>query len=192
MQVVAFNLTEVRTHFRENTPMAYALRAGLALYDPERMHACWQEVRLGAPKREWIERTFSFMMSRLEWGVESYRHESAMHRRFCRGRGDCGCAVSDVLIRSVLNLLRLLLVLRGYVPMSKAHVRQIYPRIVRGSRLRRAVETALAAHHEDRFVTIPEAREIVHLATWVKKQLTPLLGSLDLTGARHEVSSSGG
>ena len=68
-----------------------------------------------------------------------------------------------------------MLILHGHMPTTKAHVRRIYPSVVRGCRLRQAVDLALTLHHEDRFITIPEAREVMHLGRWVQRELRRVL-----------------
>ena len=118
VELVAFNLKQVHEHFRQHSPMAHALQSGLMLYDPEGLHAAWRETPLGLPTRHYVDMTYAFMSRRLEWGMDSYRRECRFHRRFCKQSSDCYCSVSDVLCRAVWNLVRLVLVVQGYVPMS--------------------------------------------------------------------------
>lgn len=171
VELAAFSQAEMLDEFRQGSTMAHAVRAGLAIYDPKRRHERWARARLGSPSKEWIDKTREFFLQRLEWGLDLYRREIRHHGRFCQGRVECDCRVSEILTRSVLNLARLLLVLRADVPMSKHHMRTIYPRVIRGRRLRRAVEITLRAHHEKRETGLGEAREIAYLGRWVRIQL---------------------
>jgi len=69
IQLVPFNLTHVRKHFKIGSPMAHALRAGMPLYDPTGRHAVWRRRPLGLPARSWIEETYTFMRRRMVWGL---------------------------------------------------------------------------------------------------------------------------
>jgi hypothetical protein len=176
VELVPFNLTQVGTHFRQHSPMAHALQRGLPLYDPEGLQRRWQALTLGLPKRQWIDETYDFMWYRFEWGWDSLKRERDFHRLAKHATEDCSCCVSEALTRATLNLVRLLLVLRGHVPLCKAHTRELFPAILRGSRLRQAMEITLRAHHEKRDLTLGEARQVAHLGQWTKKQLVAELG----------------
>ncbi len=176
IELVAFNLGRIHEHFRQHSPMAHALQSGLMLYDPEGLHATWRETPLGLPTRQWIDNTYAFMSRRLEWGMDSYRRECRFHRRFCKKSSDCHCTVSDVLCRAVWNLARLVLVVRGHVPMSKAHTRELFIEITRGCRLLSALDTTILAHHEKRFCRIDEAHQMAYLGKWAQAKLDKSLG----------------
>ncbi|MDP6631851.1 MAG: nucleotidyltransferase domain-containing protein [Kiritimatiellia bacterium] len=176
IELVVFDLKRVRDHFRQHSPMAHALQSGLVLYDPEGLHAAWRETPLGLPTRHWIDNTYAFMSRRLVWGIDAYQGECHFHRRFCKQSSDCHCAVSDVLCRAVWNLVRLVLVVQGCVPMSKAHTRKLFVDIIRGSRLQRALDTTVMVHHEKRFCRIEEAREMIYLGKWARARLRTSLG----------------
>ncbi|MBL7077591.1 MAG: nucleotidyltransferase domain-containing protein [Kiritimatiellae bacterium] len=176
IELVVFNLKQVRNQFRQHSPMAHALQSGLVLYDPERLHAGWMKTSLGLPTRHWIDTTYAFMSRRLERGIDSFQQESRFHRRFCRQAYECHCAVSDVLCRAVWNLVRLILVVQGHVPMSKLHTRQLFLDITRGSRLHSALDATILVHHEKRFCRIEEAREMVYLGRWACDWLRKSLG----------------
>ena len=83
----------------------------------------------------------------------------------------CLCRVSEILATATLNLVRLLLTLRGHVPLCKAHTRELYPGIIHGRLLRQAMEITLQAHHQRRDLTVPQAREVAYLGQWTKKKL---------------------
>lgn len=176
VELVPFNMTQLRRHFRQHSPMAHAIRSGIALYDPERLHRRWQQLNLGLPTQQWIDETYEFMWSRFEWGLDSYRRERRFHRQANHHTADCTCLVSDILTRATLNLVRLLLALRGHVPLCKAHIRELYPGLTRGRRLRQAMEITLQAHHEHRDLTLRQAREVAYLGKWAKGKLVGKLG----------------
>ena len=79
--------------------------------------------------------------------------------------------VSDILCRAVLNLLRLLIVLEGHVPMSKHDVRQRLPSTLRDPSMVAAAEIALRVHHEDRFSTLGEAQHMIFLWCHLRPRL---------------------
>ncbi|MBT3296566.1 MAG: hypothetical protein HN383_14955 [Verrucomicrobia bacterium] len=176
IELVLFDLKRVRDHFRQQSPMAHALQSCLVLYDPKGLHADWVKTPLGLPTCDWINDTYAFMLRRLEWGIGSYRQECGFHRRFCGASKKCHCAVTDVLCRAVWNLVRLIFVVQGHVPMSKVHGRQLFQDITRGVRLRRALDITLQVHHEKRYCRIEEAREMVYLGQWARSQLHKSLG----------------
>lgn len=176
VELVPFNMSKVREHFRLHSPMAHAIQRGIAGFDPEGLHAHWQRLDLGLPKQQWIDETYDFMWHRLEWGLDSYRRERDFHRKVKHESEDCFCTVSEVLTRATLNLVRLLMILRGHVPMCKADTRRVYPEVIRGSRLREGMEITLRAHHEKRDLTLAEAKEVAHLAEWTKGKLVAELG----------------
>ena len=176
VELVPFNMTQLRRHFRQHNPMAHALRSGIALYDPEGLLHGWQQLNLGLPTQEWIDEIYEFMWSRFEWGLDSYRRACRFHRRANHHTADCTCQVSEILTRATLNLVRLLLTLRGHVPLCKAHTRELFPGLTRGRRLRQAMEITLEAHHEHRDLTLRQAREVAYLGTWAKGKLAHELG----------------
>lgn len=176
VELVPLNMTRVRTHFRQHSPLAHAIQHGLSLYDPETHHRRWQRLSLGLPTREWIEETYDFMWYRFEWGMDTYRRERALHRGLRHSAEECSCSVSEILTRATLNLVRLLLILAGDVPLCKTHTRQLYPTLLRGPRLREAMEITLHAHHQHRDLTLAEARKVARLGEWTKRRLARQLG----------------
>lgn len=114
VDIVPLNMAALRADFAGSTPMAHAIQHGVALYDPGRLLERLKRARLGTPSREWAQEWFAWFATRLEWGIDSYRREAEMHRRFCRER--CRCRVSDILTRAVVNLARVLLATEGMVP----------------------------------------------------------------------------
>ena len=173
VELVPLTMKHLRRHFRQHSPLAHTIQHGLPLYDPERLLPRWQARLLGPPTREWIDETHDFMRRRFAWGMDSYRDERAFHRQLRHADDGCDCRVSEVLTRATLNLVRLLLILDGHVPLTKAHTRQLYPRILRGPRLRRGMEVTLNAHHQRRDLTLGEAHEVAHLGQWARRQLAP-------------------
>ena len=107
VELLPFNLTQVRRHFRQHSPMAHAIQHGIPLYDREGQHGKWQRVSLGLPSRQWIDETYDFMWYRFEWGMDSYGRERDFHRRERHATDDCFCRVSELLTRATLNLVRL-------------------------------------------------------------------------------------
>ena len=176
VELVPLNMTQVRTHFRQHSPLAHAIQHGLSLYDPERQHRRWQRLRLGLPTPDWVEETYDFMWYRFEWGMDTYRRERALHRDLRHAAEGCSCSVGEILTRATLNLVRLLLVLAGDVALCKAHMRQLYPTCLHGPRLREAMEITLSAHHQHRDLALTEAREVARLGEWTKRQLVRQLG----------------
>lgn len=175
VELVPLVVKQLRRHFRQCSTLAHAIQRGTPLFDPEGFLPRWQRRPLGPPTREWIDETYQFMAARLEWGLESYQRERAFHRSLAHSQADCDCRVSEILTRATLNLVRLLLVLEGHVPLTKAHTRELYPAVIRGPRLRRAMEITLQAHHQHRDPTLAEAREVVHLGAWARRQLAARL-----------------
>lgn len=177
VELVPLNLGQVRRHFRQHSPLAHAIQHGLALYDPDSRLAAWRGQALGVPTAEWIEETYQFMWGRFEWGMDSYRRERGFHRSDGHGADGCTCQVSEILTRAVLNLVRLLMVLDGEVSLCKAHTRQLYPALLRGARLRQAMETTLRAHHERRDLDLAEAGQVAYLGAWARRKLVGRLGA---------------
>ena len=171
VELVPLNLTQVRRHV-----LAHALQHGIPVYDCEGLHCRLQQVILGLPSRQWIDQIYDFMWYRFEWGMDSYHRERDFHRRQRHTTDDCFCRASEILTRATLNLIRVLLVLHGHVPLCKAHTRELYPSAIRGRRLRQAMEITLQAHHERRDLTLPEAREVAYLGRWTKEKLVATLG----------------
>jgi hypothetical protein len=174
VELVPLELAGLKRQFAWCSPMAHAIQRGVVLYDRDRLLERFRRRRLGPPTREWMRDWFDFFWRRFDYGLTSNRISKRFHRRFCRRR--CVCKVSEVLHRAVLNLARLLLATAGLVPNSKAELRRHYPSVVVNPRLRRAMETALAAHHAKRELTLREATELVRLGRWLRRRLVRVLG----------------
>ncbi|MEW6357334.1 MAG: nucleotidyltransferase domain-containing protein [Planctomycetota bacterium] len=174
VELVTMNLTSLKEEFAQHSPMSRSIQRGIVLYDPRGIMARLRQVRLGPPTREWMDKWWSFFSHRLDWGMDSYRQARRMHRRFCRDR--CTCQITEVLTRAVVNLARVLLATEGVVAISKAGMRPVSPAVLRGPRLREAMEIALKAHHEKRDLALPEAAELAYLGRWLRKRLAGILG----------------
>lgn len=174
VELVPLELAGLKRQFALRSPMAHAIQRGIVLYDQDRLVERFRRRRLGPPTRQWMREWFDFFCRRFDYGLTSYRVSKRFHRRFCRRR--CVCEISEVLHRAVLNLARLLLATAGLVPNSKAELRRHYPYVVRSPRRRRAMETALAAHHEKRELGLREAAELVRLGRWLRGRLVRVLG----------------
>jgi len=174
VELVPFNISEVRRHFAWRSPMAHAIRRGAVVYDPSGLVQRLRRGTLGPPTREWMQQWFKHFWQRLDWGRDSYRMSKKLHRRFCQ-KG-CTCQVSQVLTRAVVNLALVLITTKGIVPNSKAEIRLHYPAMIVGARLRTAMETALKAHHVKRDLRLHEAVELLRLGAWLRARLTGILG----------------
>jgi len=181
VEFVTFNLSEVRRHMAWQSPMARALRRGVVIYDPAGLMARLRRGALGPPTREWMQQWFKHFWQRLDWGRDSYRMSLKMHRRYCKTK--CDCQVSEVLTRAVVNLALVLLTTKGIVPGAKSEMRLQFPSVIRGARLRKAMEIALQAHHVKRDLKLDEARELLRLGRWLRAQLTTILGKPDFGSA---------
>jgi predicted nucleotidyltransferase len=177
VELVTFNLADVRRHLAWQSPMAHAIRRGVIVYDPERWAERLRRAPVGRPTREWMQEWFRHFWHRLDWGRESYRMCKKMHRRYCKTK--CGCQVSEVLTRAVVNLALILLTTRGIVPNAKAEMRLHYPTVISGARRRRAMGIALQAHHVKRDLKLDEARKLLRLGDWLRTKLAAILGKPD-------------
>ena len=189
VEFVTFNLSEVRRHMAWQSPMAHALRRGVVIYDPAGLMARLRRGALGPPTREWMQQWFRHFWQRLDWGRDSYRMSLKMHHRYCKTK--CDCQVSEVLTRAVVNLALVLLATKGIVPGAKSEMRLHFPSVIRGARHRKAMEIALQAHHVKRDLTLQEAKELLRLGGWLRRQLTAILGKPDFTPLPRKPRKSG-
>ena len=180
VELVPLNVSELRRQFAQCSPLAQSIQHSIVLYDPQGQIRRLPRKALGPPTREWMEEWFAFFWQRFDWGLDSYRREQKHHRRFCRDQ--CICHVTEILTRAVVNLVRILLATEGLVSKSKAEMREQYPAVLRGPRLRRAMEVALAAHHEKRDPSLSEAEEMVYLGRWARTRLVAFLGEPQIAG----------
>jgi len=178
VELVPLNMGELRRQFAQCSPLAHSIQHSIVLHDPRGQIVRLRDKALGLPTREWVEEWFGFFWQRLDWGLDSYQRERKLHRRYCRD--ECICHVSEILTRAVVNLVRIVLATEGFVSRSKAEMREQYPAVLRGSRLRRAMEVALTAHHEKRDPTLPEAEEMVYLGKWARTKLVAILGEPEI------------
>jgi predicted nucleotidyltransferase len=174
VELVPLNISSLLEHLARRSPMAHAIQRGIILYDPDGLVKRLCHTPLGPPIREWMQKWFEFFSQRLDWGKDSYRREKAHHRRFCKDH--CICRVTEILTRAVVNLALVFITTKRIVPNSKAEMRLHYPPLIRGPRLRKAMETALKAHHEKRDLTLDEAKELVYLGKWLRARLVGILG----------------
>jgi len=61
VELVPFNLSQVRKHFRLHSPMGHAIQQGIVLYDPAGLHDQWRRLKLGLPKRQRCARVAKFV-----------------------------------------------------------------------------------------------------------------------------------
>jgi len=174
VELVTLNVSSLRRNFAQNSSLAHAIQRGIVLYDPDGLLKRHLRLKLGLPTPDWMQEWWRFFWHRFNWGVDSYRTAKRMHRRFCREK--CSCDVTEILTRAVMNLARLLIITAGVVPNSKEETRRRYPSVIRGPRLRQAMEIALKAHHEKRDLTLDEATELVYLGRWLRARLVRILG----------------
>ena len=134
VDLVPLNVGELRRQVAQCSPLAHSIQHGIVLYDPKAQIRRLQRKALGTPTREWMQQWFEFFWQRFDWGLDSYQRERKHHRRFCRDQ--CICHVTEILTRAVVNLVRILLATEGLVSKSKAEMREQYPSVIRGPRLR--------------------------------------------------------
>ena len=188
VELVTLNLSELRRHLAWQSPMAHAIRRGVVVYDPSRLAEQLRRAPLGPPTREWMQQWFKHFWQRLDWGLDSYRMSKKMHRRYCRN--GCTCQVSEVLTRAVVNLALVLLTTKGIVPNTKSEMRLHYPAVIRGARLRKAMELALQAHHVKRDLKLHEAKALLHLGAWLRTRLVALLGKPEFASLPRKARKS--
>ncbi|NPV80554.1 MAG: hypothetical protein HPY52_09820 [Firmicutes bacterium] len=168
-QVVDLEPGELAKHFDRNTIMAWSIRRGIILADPDGILQEQLARPAALPSREWLQELWQHIWHDYLFGLELWRRARQEHRQFCTS--ECWGHNAIFLARAAINFSLIWACLHSQVPTTKPALREALRQLAVPSHILAGWEVAVRIRREDEDTSPDQIAAIGAAASWFSRSL---------------------